>query len=333
MTDQLATYIHAFLQDYLVLQKGYSHHTVLSYRDTIKLLLRFIADQKHMTVADLTMADLEQGLVTAFLGYLEKTRRNTAGTRNIRLACIHSFVAFVAERDPLVFEQCQQILLVPFKRTAAVSVEYFERPEISALLKAAGNGRRDAGRDYALLLFMYNTGARVQEAIGLRVEALQLERPYQVHIVGKGNKPRICPLWPDTVKALRALLSKRGIEGTPTAIIFANRRGEALTRYGVRYLLAKYVQIAAEYCPSLKARRHIHPHCIRHTMAMHMLQSGVDINTVRACLGHVRLETTNRYAEVNLDMKRQVLEKYSPVAGATRPWKGREKLLEWLESL
>lgn len=333
MNDHLANYIRAFLQDYLVVQKGYSRHTVLSYRDTIKLLLRFAAERKSMAVTDLTFGDLEPDAVTAFLSHIQKTRSNAASTRNIRLAGIHSLFAFVAERDPALFEQCQRILQVPFKRTASAPVEYFERQEMAAVLKAAASDRHDAERDHALFLFMYNTGARVQEVIDLRVEALQLERPYQAHIIGKGNKARICPIWLDTVKSLRKLLSRRGIEGTPNAPVFTNHRGDRLTRYGVRYLLAKYVRVASESCPSLKGRRRIHPHCIRHTMAMHMLQAGADINTVRACLGHVRLETTNRYAEVNLDMKREVLKRYSPVGGTARPWKGQEKLVAWLESL
>ncbi len=281
MNDHLANYIRAFLQDYLVVQKGYSRHTVLSYRDTIKLLLHFAAERKSVGVTDLTFGDLAQDTVTAFLGHLQTTRSNGASTRNIRLAGIHSLFAFVAERDPMLFEQCQRILRVPFKRAAATPVEYFERQEMAAVLKAAASDDRNAGRDHALFLFMYNTGTRVQEVIDLRVEALQLERPYQARIIGKGNKARICPLWLDTAKVLRDLLSKRGIEGTPDAPVFTNNRGDRLTRYGVRYLLAKHVRVASESCHSLKGRRRIHPHCIRHTMAMHMLQAGADINTVR----------------------------------------------------
>lgn len=333
MNDHLATYIRVFLQDYLTVQKGYSRHTVLSYRDTIKLLLRFAAEQKNVPVTNLTFGDLDTGVVTAFLGHLQKERSNSASTRNIRLAGIHSLVAFVADREPMLFEQCQRILQVPFKRTASAPVEYVERQEMAAVLEAAAADRHDAERDHALFLFMYNTGARVQEVIDLRVDALQLERPYQAQIVGKGNKARICPLWLDTVKLLRELLSRRGIVGTPDAPVFTHHRGDRLTRYGVRYLLAKYVRVAADSCPSLKGKRRIHPHCMRHTMAMHMLQAGADINTVRACLGHVRLETTNRYAEVNLDMKREVLSKYSSPGKVPRPWKRDENLVEWLESL
>jgi len=333
MTNHLATYIRSFLQDYLVLQKGYSQHTVLSYRDTIKLLLRFAADRKDVAVTHLTFDDLEPNLMIAFLDHLEKERGNAPSTRNIRLACIHSFVGFVADRDPLLFEQCQRILMLPFKRTASAPVQYLERDEMSAVLKAAAGDHRNGCRDHALFLFMYNTGARVQEVITLRVDALQLERPYQVRILGKGNKQRICPLWPDTVKDFRSLLAERRPEGKTNISVFANRRGESLTRYGVRYLLAKCVRTAAESCPSLKRKLDVHPHTIRHTTAMHMLQSGVDINTIRAWLGHVRLETTNRYAEINLAMKRKVLEKYSSSAKAARPWRSDEKLLEWLESL
>lgn len=331
--DNLPIFIRRFLQDHLTLQKGCSRHTVLSYRDTIKLLLTFAAARKKTSVARLTLADLTPGLVVAFLEHLEKERGNSVSTRNIRLACVRSFFRFIADHDPLAFEQCRRILVIPFKRAGRSAVQYLDREEMSAILEAPDCASPGGRRDRALFSFMYNTGARVQEVLDLRANAVQLERPYQARILGKGGRERLCPLWPHTVKLLRSLLTQRGLDATANAPVFVNRRGQPLTRSGVRYLLAKYVRIAAGRCASLKRKQRIHPHVIRHTTATHLLRSGVDINTIRAWLGHVSLETTNRYAELDLDTKRKVLQRYLPIGKAGRSWKRNGKLLEWLESL
>lgn len=331
--NNLATYIHNFLHDHLSLQKGFSNHTILSYRDTIKLLLTFSAAYKQKSVTNLTLDDLTSDTVINFLDHIEKQRNNSIQTRNVRLACIHSFFRYLATRDPLIFDHCQRIVLIPFKRTQTFTVDYLEVNEMKAILGAVDRRNLDGYRDYTLFTFMYNTGARVQETIGLRVRALQLERPFQVRFFGKGGKERLCPLWLETVNLLRSLLNQRGLDPKADALVFVNHRGQTLTRYGVRYLLSKYVQIAARNCPSLE-RKSIHPHTIRHTTAMHLLQSGVDINTIRAWLGHTNLETTNHYAEINLEMKRKVLYNYLPITrSSNRPWKRNEQLIQWLESL
>lgn len=331
-TNNLATYIHSFFQDHLTLQRGLSRHTILSYRDTIKLLLTLTAAQKKKSVTDLTLADLTPNVVIYFLDHIEKQRGNSISTRNIRLSCIHSFFRYLARHDPLIFNHCQHILGIPFKRIHVSLVEYLEREEMKAILATIDRSSLDGCRDYTLFSFMYNTGARVQEVISLHVRELQLERPFQVRLFGKGSKKRLCPLWPETANLLRSLLNQRGSDLKADAPVFVNHRGQSLTRYGVRYLLTKYVQIAARNCASLE-RKHIHPHTIRHTTAMHLLQSGVDINTIRAWLGHVNLATTNRYAEINLEMKRKVLENYLPIAKTSQPWKRNQQLIQWLESL
>ena len=330
--NNLATYIHGFLQDYIVLQKGYSPHTVMSYRDTIKLLLTFIAVDKKKSVTDLILADLTQNRVVNFLEHLEKQRNNSIQTRNIRLACIHSFFDYIANQAPLLLDHCQGILAIPFKRAPFPVAEYLELKEIKAIFAAVDRSRLDGYRDYTLLFFMYNTGVRVAEVVTLRTGALQLERPFQVRILGKGTKTRLCPLWRETATMLNSLLRQRGIDPTADVPVFVNHKGETLTRYGIRYLVNKYARIATKNCPSLERKR-IHPHTIRHSTAMALLQSGVDINTIRAWLGHTSLETTNRYAEINLEMKRKVLDNYLPLSKAKRPWKQNENLLQWLESI
>jgi site-specific recombinase XerD len=271
--------------------------------------------------------------VIDFLAHLTKERSNGASTINIRLACIHSFFRFMANRDPLVFEHCQRILSIPFKRTKSSTVEYLEPDEMKAILSAIDCKSSDGLRDYALFSLMHNTGARVQEVIDLHARAFQLERPFQVRLLGKRNKERLCPLWPETVDSLRSLLKQRGTDSKSDIPVFVSHRGERLSRYGVRYLLSKYVGKAEGKCPSLKKKR-ISPHTVRHSTAMHLLESGVDINTIRAWLGHVNLVTTNRYAEINLEMKRKVLEKAKPLlAGKVRAsWKSKN-ILNWLEAL
>lgn len=332
-TNHLSTYIRSFLEDYLTLQKDFSRNTILSYRDTIKLFLTFNAVERKKSVTDLTLGDLSPKMVIHFLQHLEKKRANSKQTRNIRLACLHSFFRYLANREPLISEHCQRILAIPFKRNLSSSiVEYLEREEMKAILQAVDCRNLDGYRNYTLFFFMYNTGARVGEVVSLYVRALQLERPFQVRFRGKGEKERLCPLWPETVRLLRSLFKQRGVDSKSDAPVFVNHRGQCLTRYGVRYLLDKYVQIAARKCPSLKGK-HIHPHSIRHTTAMHLLQSGVDINTIRAWLGHAHLETTNRYAEINLEMKRKALDNYLPITKTKTLWKPSQQLLQWLESL
>jgi len=331
--NNLATHIHSFIHEYLSLQKGYSRHTVLSYRDTIKLFLSFSATHNKKSVDNLTLSDLNANTVICFLDYLEKERGNSRQTRNVRLACIHGFFRYMVNCDPLILDHCQRILTIPSKRVSSSTVvEYLERKEVKAILGAVTRNTLDGYRDHALLSFMYEAGARVQEVISLPAKALQLERPFQVRIIGKGPKTRLTPLWPHTAKLLRSFLKQRGISPKSDNLVFLNHRGGQLTRQGVKYLLRKYVQIAIKNCPSLKQKR-IHPHVFRHTCAIHLLESGVDINTIRAWLGHVYLSTTNRYAQINLEMKRKVLEKYLPTTKCNRPWKQDSRLLESLESL
>lgn len=331
-TNNLSTYIHSFLQEYLTLQKGFSPHTILSYRDTIKIFLLFSAMCKKKSVAGLTISDLDPNMAVCFLDYIEKKRGNSSQTRNVRLACIHSLFRYLAKHDPLILNHCHRVLAIPFKRTQSSTIDYLESDEMKAILKAIDRSRLDGYRDYTLFTFMYNTGARVQEVISLPVKAMQLERPFQVRFLGKGAKERLVPLWPETINLLRSLLKQRGISHKADTPVFVNHRGQAFTRYGVKYLLNKYVQIAIKDCPSLERKR-IHPHTVRHSCAMALLQSGVDINTIRAWLGHVSLITTNRYAEINLDMKRKVLDKYLPITKTIRPWKRNQQIIQWLESL
>lgn len=265
-SKNISIYIQNFLQDYLPLQRGFSRNTVLSYRDTIKLFLVFSAMRKRKNVTRLILSDLNTNMTIEFLDHLEKKRGNTRQTRNVRLACLHSLFRYTAKQEPLFMEQCQQILAIPFKRTRSTTIEYLEKEEIKAILNAVEPIGVDGLRDYALLSFMYNTGARVQEVVDLTTKSLQLERPFQVRFLGKGAKERLCPLWPQTVKALRALFDVRGLALRSNSPVFVNHNGHVLSRHGIRYLLNKYACLASKECTTLK-KKNVHPHSLRHYLA------------------------------------------------------------------
>jgi site-specific recombinase XerD len=327
--------LREFFADHLPKVRGMSPHTVCSYRDSVVLLLRFLAELHDRDVVKLDFDDLSPDSIIAFLAHLEENRHNTAATRNTRLAAIHSFARFAATNHPEHLELCQRVLAVPFKRARPRLVEYLEAREIAAILDAPDRATPDGRRDHALMLTLFNTGARVQEILDVRPSDLQLVRPLQMRLRGKGRKERICPLWPRTVKILRAFLAERGVEPTSTQQLFRNRRGEPLTRFGVRYLLRKYTEHATTVVKTLATKR-VHPHVIRHTTAVHLLQAGVDLVTIGHWLGHASVETTNRYAAVNLEMKRAAVAKARPigrVAPAVAAWRNDRTILQWLESL
>jgi integrase/recombinase XerD len=329
----LARALRRFFAEHLPAVRGASPHTIRSYRDALALLLRFLAVRTARPVVELGLGDLDPDAVVAFLGHLEQERGNGVSTRNARLAAIHAFVRYVATQDPEWLETCQRLLAVPFKRAPIGTVDYLEANEIRALLEATDPCTAAGRRDHALLLALFNTGARVQELLDLRPVDLQLDRPYQVRLLGKGRKERVCPLWPQTAKVLRHLVTETGLEESSTERFFRNRRGEPLTRFGVRYLLQKYAQLARPVAPSLGAKR-VHPHTLRHTTAVHLLQAGVDLVSISHWLGHASVETTNRYTAVDLEAKRAAIARAGPVTEpALAPWRSDASILEWLEAL
>jgi len=311
----------SFFEDFLPAQRGLSPHTIRSYRDALLLLLRFIARDIRRTVDRLDVPDLTVERVTRFLAALEAERRNGIATRNARLGAIHVFARYLAMQRPEHLGVLQRVIGMPFKRGAAEApIEYLDRAELDALLKSIDRSSDLGRRDYALFAFMFNTGARVQEALDVRVADVRLEAPPQVRLLGKGRKARICPLWPVTAGLLRELIAERGDmrEESLSPLLFTNARGECLTRYGVRYLLRRYVQKASTVAPSLKGKK-LHPHSIRHSTAVALLKAGVDFATISHWLGHAGLNTTMRYARADLDLKRRALSQVFPDAIAPPP--------------
>jgi site-specific recombinase XerD len=329
-----------FFDDFLPAQRGLSPHTIRGYRDALLLLLRFTARELRRTVDRLDVPDFTVDRVTRFLASLEAERRNGIATRNARLGAIHVFARYLAGQRPEYLGVLQRIIGMPFKRGAIeVPIEYLDRTELDALLKSIDRSTDLGRRDYALFAFMFNTGARVQEVLDVRVADLRLEAPPQVRLLGKGRKERVCPLWPATAKLLRDLIAKRrGVGGDDenSPLVFTNARGLALTRYGVRYLLRRYVQRASRVAPSLMSKK-LHPHSIRHSTAVALLKSGVDFATISQWLGHAGLNTTMRYARADLDLKRRALAQVFPDA-VTPPPGGRllldgTDLVGWLRRL
>jgi len=333
--NSLACALRSFFTDHLPRVRGASPHTVRSYRDALALLLRFLAVRHGRPVVELDLDSLDADSVLAYLDHLEQDRGNSTLTRNARLAALHAFARFAATLQPECLDTCQRLLAVPFKRAQSRAVEYLEAEELRAMIDATDGDTPDGRRDHTLLLTMFNTGARVQELLDLRPCDLQLERPFHARLRGKGRKERFCPLWPQTAKLLGQLLAETGLEPTSAQQLFRNQRGKPLTRFGVRYLLRKYAQRVSTTVPSLLHKR-VHPHTLRHSTAVHLLQAGVDLVSISHWLGHASIETTNRYAAVDLKTKREAIDKAGPI-GTIEPtltrWSSEASILDWLESL
>jgi integrase/recombinase XerD len=333
--NALASALRAFFGDHLPTIRGMSPHTIRSYRDSTALLLRFIASTTARPVVTLDVPDLTVDHIVAFLQHLEQQRHVTATTRNVRLAAIHAFARFLAGQEPTHLDQAQRLLGIPFKRARPRPIAYLEYEEVAAVLASVDRSTRPGRRDYTLLATMFNTGARVQEVLDLRARDLQLSKPYQLRLVGKGRKVRWCPLWPQTAQLLRAWCLEQQLDLRADAPVFVNQRGLPLTRFGVRFILGKHVRQAAHHQPSLLTKR-LHPHSMRHSTAVHLLKSGVDLPTIAHWLGHASVNTTNRYVTVDLEQKRKALARAAPLGTARSSpasWRRDASVLEWLEAL
>ena len=332
MTHLLSKFIKRFFSHYLPVQKGLAHNTILAYRDAIKLLLCYAADTLNKSVDELCVEDINESLVLDCLDYLENKRGCSARTRNARLAAIRALFSFIAREEPTMLFHCQMIRTIPLKRTQHKTVDYLEENEMQALLDSVDLNSRTGVRDNALLLLLYNTGARVSEIVGLKVADLPLKGTAQIKLLGKGNKYRSCPLWPETVEALQDYLKQRTAKDPTDHQLFLNSNGAPITRFGVRHIMGKYATTAKSQCPSIAAKT-VTPHTIRHTTAMHLLRSGNDVNMVSYWLGHADINTTHIYVEIDMEMKRQMLQKAGPPdVKKPLPWQ-KSNVLQWLNSL
>jgi site-specific recombinase XerD len=325
----LGPWVRRFLIEHLIGERNLSHNTQASYRDTLALLLPFAAQAVKCPLDRLIIESLSAAIVRRFLGYIENTRGCSIATRNQRLAAIHSLARFIALHNPEYLAWYTEIRAVPFKKTAKPTLAYLEKPEMDALLNLPDRHTKLGGRDYALVLFLYNTGARAQEVADLVIADLTLKGSPSVRIVGKGGKVRHCPLWTSTAEALNVLVANRQAHDP----VFLNRRQQPLTRFGIGALIKRLVKQARQETPSL-CKKAVSVHTIRHTTAVHLLRAGVDINTIRAWLGHVSLDTTNIYAEIDLEMKAEALAHCEvPATSSTDHWRKNPDLMAFLKTL
>jgi integrase/recombinase XerD len=333
MTDSallLGPLLQCFFAEHLVHHKRASPQTVACYRDTFRLLLEFLQKQRHIEPSALRVTDLDAPTVLSFLDYLEQERKNSVRSRNLRLAAIRSFFRLVALREPSHVDLAARILAIPVKRAERKLVGYLTRLEVEAILAAPDLSKWQGRRDYALLLTLYNSGARVSELIRLETSDVRFGSSNFVSIFGKGRKQRTVPLWNKTARVLRKWFIE--LQAISTTKAFPNARGSTLSRDGVNYILQLAIQRAAATCPSLSSKR-ISPHTLRHSTAMHLLQSGVDITVIALWLGHESIETTHGYIEADLRMKEKALEKTTPHPGRRTRFKASDSLLRFLAQL
>jgi integrase/recombinase XerD len=331
-----AYHLTTYLSKYLPGKTGTSHNTICSYRDTFSLLLRFCSEEKAMAVEKITLETLQKSLIDEFMTWLEIGRGCSISTRNQRLAAIHAFFRYVQLEEPGCLFLCQQILAIPKKRSASKSIHYLKLEAIKAILKVPDTTRFMGRRDIVLLSLMYDTGARVQEIADLTVAEVRLDPPSTIKLTGKGNKSRLVPLMTPTAKLLDQYMSEHDFKSVACGSypLFQNRSRGKLTRAGIAYILDKYVEEARRAHPELIPKV-VSPHSFRHSKAMHLLQSGVNLVYIRDLLGHVSIKTTEVYARVDGKMKRMALEKaYQATSPAELPiWQRNQDLLKWLKDL
>lgn len=330
---QFASHVQSFFTDYVTAQRDLSPHTRASYRDAIKLLLTFASRRQHKPIVGLSCEDLSPQLVLEFLEDLVKTRFNSTRTRNVRLAAIHTFFRYVAGREPEVMGTCQRICAIPFKKAKVPAMPYLDHDEVLHILRSIDRSTCLGRRDYLLVLLLFETGARAQEIANLRTTCLRLTDSPQARIFGKGRKERIVPLRKKTARLIHQHLRERGalLRDEP---LFLSVRGEPLTRFGILRAVQRHVRHASRSMPSLASKR-VGVHTFRHSAAIHLLRAGNDLTVIRGWLGHVSVLTTDRYTDIDIELKRRALEAAEVVAASGRPpsWKRSPDLLSWLEAL
>ena len=311
MTHTIQSLIVSFFHNYLRDQVGCSPYTIQSYCECIRLLIQYCCRQQQVTADQFNIETISDNMILAFLDSLQKDRGNLPQTRNHRLAAIKSFYRYLALQEPTLMDACKRICAIRAKKTEQKIIEPLTEEEVKAILEAVPSGTHWHKRDYALILLMYNTGARVQELADLNTQGLRIDRVPQVKLKGKGGKERIVPLWNETAEALRRWIKAREHTGISTEHLFINAHRRQISRFGIAHILAKYTARAAETCPSLH-EKNVTPHTFRHTTALHLIQSNVDISVAKDWLGHADIRTTSLYVDINMEMRRKALEQCPP---------------------
>ena len=331
----LAAAVHHYFLEHLPRHKGLQSSTIRSYRDSLRLFLIFVADANRIGVSGLGFEHLDYSAVQAFLNNMELKRGNAISTRNQRLTALHVFFEYLCQTAPEMLPVSAKVAAIPMKRHQRPEMKFLARDEVEALFACIPAQDRLSLRDRALLMLLYNTGARVSEVAQLKVGQLDLASPARVRLLGKGSKWRTCPLWSQTAKALQDMLDERTTALSPDTIVFVGGTGGGMTRFGIYKRIRHYAKLW-EAAGVQASRTHITPHVFRHTTAVHLLESGVEVHVIRGWLGHVNLETTNRYAEITIRMKAEALKLLEPVAGGKArksAWRDDAAMLAWLSSL
>jgi site-specific recombinase XerD len=329
-THPLAIYLQRFFTERLATQLRASPNTVTSYRDTFRLLLKYTVGHLGRAPTELQVVDIDADLVGAFLTDIEKSRGNSARSRNTRLAAIRSFFKYVAVNEPQLLHHCQRVLAMPSKRHDKRAIDYLTRPEIEAVIAAPDLSTWHGRRDRALLALALQTGLRVSELINLSCGDVVLGAGAHVRCMGKGRKERATPIRKDSVKVLRDWLAERGGAGTDP--LFVSNRDERFSRDAVERIVRKHVVAAARPCPSLKKKR-VTPHVLRHSAAMQLLQNGVDRTVIALWLGHESVETTQMYIHADIQLKEKAMARTKPVTAPSGRYRPDDKLLAFLEAL
>ena len=325
-----STILQDFFCECLINQRNASACTISAYRDTFRLLLRYVEQHHKTSPSDVTLADLDAPRILAFLDHLQQVRKNSIRSRNSRLAALRSFFKYAASRAPASLPVIQRVLAIPMKRYDRRLLGFLSREEMQAVLDAPDASTWSGQRDQMMFTLLYNTGARVSEVVGMRVADVSLDCGPSVRIRGKGRKERSIPLWKSTVKALRQWMKR--IDSSPNSPLLPNSSGKPMSRSGVESRLKRAVATAAQQRTTL-AGRSISPHTVRHTTAMHLLQSGVDLSVIAMWLGHESTVTTHTYMETDLAMKDRALGKLKSAAPKGLRYRPPDKLLQFLEGL
>ena len=325
----LAPYLSAFLREHLPKERRASQHTCEAYAQSFQLLLCFAAARLKLKPAKLEIEHLDPPLILAFLEHLENKRGNTARTRNARLAAINAFFRFLEYRAPSCLDQSRRIHAIPMKKTDQGIVGYLTREELQALLDAPDPRTFSGIRDRAMLHIAFAAGLRVSELVNLRLDQIGSQTPASVHILGKGRRERILPLWKETAVVIKAWLKIRPTSSAPE--LFLNARAQAMTRSGFEYILSKHVAVAARTIPSLAAKR-VSPHVLRHTCAMHTLRATRDVRKVSLWLGHASLQSTEVYLRADPAEKLEALAAMVPPMLKPGRFRAPDKLLAMLST-
>ena len=325
--------IQKFFLQWLMTQRNVSPETIKSYRDTFRLFIKYLESTRKIKPSSIAIECLEAECIIDFLNYLEQERGNKPKTINARLSAIGSFLKFLSFEIPEYSGLLSRSLMIPYRIETKREMDFLTKDEYQALLTACDSNSELGRRDQLMLIILYNTGVRVSELLGLRSQSIISDAgglPSYIHVCGKGRKERDVPLWKSTAIFLRQFMETHDVDKTTK--LFTNRTGEELTRSGVRYRLNRLVLIASDAAPSI-ARKTVSPHTFRHTVALNLLQSGVDISTIAIWLGHESILTTHKYMVADLEQKRRTLEKVKEPGGVAFNFRPSDSVLEFLESL